>query len=60
MYGEDGHALYIGKAKSLKKRVSSYFRHVSFASSRLTKLVSEIRDISTVRTENEAEAMILE
>jgi excinuclease ABC subunit C len=60
MYGEDGHALYIGKAKSLKKRVSSYFRHASFASSRLAKLVSEIRDISTVRTENEAEAMILE
>ncbi|MDR0764317.1 MAG: excinuclease ABC subunit UvrC [Synergistaceae bacterium] len=60
MYGEDGRALYIGKAKSLKKRVSSYFRHAAFASSRLTKLVSEIRDISTVRTENEAEAMILE
>jgi excinuclease ABC subunit C len=60
MYGEDGRAIYIGKAKSLKKRVSSYFRHTSFASSRLAKLVSEIRDISTVRTENEAEAMILE
>jgi excinuclease ABC subunit C len=60
MHGEDGQALYIGKAKSLKKRVSSYFRHAGFASPRLTRLVSDISDISTIRTENEAEAMILE
>ena len=60
MHGEGGGALYIGKAKSLKKRVSSYFRHATFASPRLNRLVSDIRDISTIRTENEAEAMILE
>jgi excinuclease ABC subunit C len=60
MHGVDGKAIYIGKAKSLKKRVSSYFRHATFASPRLARLVSDIADISTIRTENEAEAMILE
>jgi excinuclease ABC subunit C len=60
MHGGDGKALYIGKAKSLKKRVSSYFRHATFASPRLARLVADIADISTIRTENEAEAMILE
>ena len=51
----DGHGeiIYIGKAKSLKKRVSSYFRHSNFASPRLRKLVATIRDISTMRTESE-------
>ncbi len=60
MHDESGRTIYIGKAKSLKKRVSSYFRHSNFASPRLTKLVSEIADISTIRTESDAEAMILE
>ncbi|MDR1650423.1 MAG: excinuclease ABC subunit UvrC [Synergistaceae bacterium] len=60
MHGEDGKAIYIGKAKSLKKRVSSYFRHASFASPRLARLVSDIADISTIRTDSEAEAMVLE
>ena len=60
MHDSNGGILYVGKAKSLKKRVSSYFRHVNFASPRLRKLVSEITDISTIRTETEVEALILE
>lgn len=60
MHDESGQTIYIGKAKSLKKRVSSYFRHANFASPRLAKLVAEIRDISTIRTESDAEAMVLE
>jgi excinuclease ABC subunit C len=60
MHDSSGNAIYIGKAKSLKKRVSSYFRHTGFASARLVRLVSEIADISTIRTESDAEAMILE
>lgn len=54
-----GDVIYIGKAKSLRRRVSSYFRH-SHASPRLSKLVDTIRDISTMRTESEIEALILE
>jgi excinuclease ABC subunit C len=54
-----GDVIYIGKAKSLKKRVSSYFRH-NFASPRLRKLVEQIADISVIRTETEAEALVVE
>ncbi|MDR1915410.1 MAG: excinuclease ABC subunit UvrC [Synergistaceae bacterium] len=60
MHNRDGNIIYIGKAKSLKKRVASYFRHSGFASPRLARLVSDISDISTIRTESEAEAMVLE
>lgn len=60
MHDADGNIIYVGKAKSLKKRVSSYFRHAGFASPRLRKLVDSIADISTIRTESEVEALILE
>ncbi len=55
----DGKIIYVGKAKKLRRRVSSYFRH-SHASPRLRKLVELIEDISTIRTETEAEALIVE
>lgn len=57
-----GDVLYVGKAIKLKRRVSSYFRHggSSFASPRLRKLVSLIEDISIIRAETEAEALIIE
>ncbi|MEA3283400.1 MAG: excinuclease ABC subunit UvrC [Synergistota bacterium] len=61
MHDSDGEIIYVGKAKSLKKRVSSYFRHASgYASPRFRKLVASIEDISTIRTETEAEALIVE
>lgn len=60
MHDGEGKIIYVGKAKSLKKRVSSYFRHSNFASPRLRKLVELIEDISTIRTETEMEALILE
>ncbi|MBQ7544765.1 MAG: excinuclease ABC subunit UvrC [Synergistaceae bacterium] len=54
----DGKVIYVGKAIKLKRRVSSYFRH--HASARLNKLVELIEDISIIRTETEAEALIVE
>ncbi len=55
----DGKIIYVGKAIKLKRRVSSYFRH-SHSSPRLNKLVELIEDISIIRTETEAEALIVE
>lgn len=56
----NGDVIYVGKAKSLRKRVQSYFRHEGFSSPRLRKLVQSIKDISVIRTETEAEALIVE
>ena len=60
MRDEKGEVLYIGKAKRLKRRVASYFRHSNFASPRLRNLVDLVEDISVLRTESEAEALIVE
>ncbi len=60
MHDEAGKVIYVGKAKKLKRRVSSYFNHRDFAVPRLRKLVATVCDISFIRTETEAEAFIVE
>lgn len=54
-----GHILYIGKASSLRKRVSSYFQRGS-DNPRTNLLVSQIRNIDYLITSSEKEALILE
>ena len=56
---KNGKILYIGKAKDLKKRVSSYFTK-SHDSARLHVLVRKIDDIKTIITETEFDALLLE
>ncbi len=56
---KDGRILYIGKTKSLKKRVSSYFNK-NLSSGRTRIMVQKIADIRTVVTQNELEALLLE
>lgn len=59
MLDEQGRVLYIGKARNLKKRVSSYFREHQ-TSSKTRSLVTQIRAIEVTITHTENEALILE
>ena len=55
---EDGIIIYIGKAKSLKNRLSSYFNSLKDIKTRI--LVSRAAQLEYITTENEYEALILE
>ncbi len=58
-YTNEMSLLYIGKAKNLKRRVSSYFNK-SHDSSRITMMVRQIADIKTILVETEYDALLLE
>ena len=51
--------IYIGKAKNLKKRISSY-KNTSSLSNRIQRMVYQINNIETITTKTEAEAFLLE
>lgn len=55
-----GRALYIGKAASLKKRVSSYFKRDPNISHRIRLMTEKAADVSFIVTGSEAEALITE
>lgn len=59
-YNKEGELIYVGKAKSLKKRVSSYFNKQSQYNRKTEKLVSEISKIEFTLANTEFDALLLE
>src|SRR4051812_36966449 len=59
-YDREDILIYVGKAKSLKKRVTSYFNKQSQYSRKTEKLVSEIRRIDFTLAHSEFDALLLE
>jgi excinuclease ABC subunit C len=52
--------IYVGKAKSLRDRVRSYFSEDKLADAKTGALISEARDIDYIQVDNEKEALALE
>ena len=59
MYGEDGACLYVGKARSIKKRILQYAQG-RFHTQRIGLMVSLTRSMELVITASETEALLLE
>ena len=60
MKNRQGQVLYVGKAKDLRKRLSSYQRSSSVTSPKTVLLLKKVVSIDTILTHTEKEAFILE
>lgn len=59
-FDEKNRIIYVGKAKDLKKRVSSYFTKINSVSGKVQMLVRRIADIKYIVVETEQDALLLE
>lgn len=60
MKDKSNNVIYVGKAKNLKNRVSSYFQKSKQHSQKVKFMVPQITDLDLILTDNEIEALILE
>lgn len=59
-FDSSGKIIYIGKAKNLRKRVSSYFNRSQYDSAKVRALVSKVADLKYIVVNSESDALILE
>jgi len=59
-FDEKNRIIYVGKAKDLKKRVTSYFSKINSISGKVQMLVRRIADIKVIVVETEQDALLLE
>ncbi len=59
-FNEENELIYVGKAKSLKKRVSSYFNKNTGVNLKTRRMVKEIRMIEITLVDSELDALLLE
>ncbi|MDR1736376.1 MAG: excinuclease ABC subunit UvrC [Oscillospiraceae bacterium] len=60
MLDKNGGVLYVGKAKALKSRVSSYFQENAGHTAKTRRMVSRVADFDTIIAQSEFEALVLE
>ncbi len=60
MRDKKGRIIYVGKAKKLKNRVSSYFRGIEHHTPKVAAMVSHVADFDTIVAGSEYEALVLE
>ncbi len=56
----DNRVIYVGKAKNLKNRVSSYFSKRKFENNKLKVLIRQIRSVDHIVVDTESDALLLE
>jgi excinuclease ABC subunit C len=59
-FDEQGRIIYIGKAKNLKKRVSSYFNRDHYDSGKVMVMVKRVADVRHIIVDSELDALLLE
>src|SRR6056297_1287035 len=59
-FNEEDEIIYVGKAKNIKKRVSSYFSKEHFENNKIRVLVNKIDQIEYIVVETESDALLLE
>lgn len=60
MMDKNGGVIYVGKAKALKNRVSSYFQDSAGHTAKTRRMVARVTDFDTIIAQSEFEALVLE
>ena len=59
-FDTEGNIIYVGKAKKLKNRVSSYFNKIKFENRKTQVMVQKVESLKTIQLNSEIDALLLE